>query len=239
MFDDGRSAPAPLRSGRYPEGLPTLTGKDADRVQRDNAACDQRGLGGAFGRTRPIPSTGAAEEAMLSSGEYSSCVFASARRKSPRLRRNVEEILSWPPLSCQHFHAPDEWDPMVKDGKTVYLSKEEAEYNTAPLAFSIAIAASWWAACVYVGSGVTHGCRGTRATLQTLRCTEFVVTELYDQLKELAGMTLRCDCPVDCPCEADVLAGLLFEQLQDSPPPHHPKPSPPLFFLSFLSIGSI
>ncbi|CAJ1349091.1 unnamed protein product, partial [Effrenium voratum] len=33
---------------------------------------------------------------------------------------------------------------------------------------------------------------------------------LFDQLEELEGMTLVCDCAIEVPCEADVLIGLLF-----------------------------
>ena len=50
----------------------------------------------------------------------------------------------WPPLTCHHSHSPHEWTPYLQDGRTVYPSKEEAEY-TAVLAFAIAVAASWWA----------------------------------------------------------------------------------------------
>ena len=38
-FSDGRPAPKPLRSPRFPEGLPELTGRDKERVERDNVAC--------------------------------------------------------------------------------------------------------------------------------------------------------------------------------------------------------
>ena len=38
-FADGRPAPKPLRSPRFPEGLPELTGRDKERVERDNMAC--------------------------------------------------------------------------------------------------------------------------------------------------------------------------------------------------------
>ncbi|CAE7330632.1 unnamed protein product, partial [Symbiodinium sp. CCMP2456] len=40
---------------------------------------------------------------------------------------------------------------------------------------------------------------------------EFILTELWNELDRLCGMTLLCDCPLDVPCEADVLAGLLFD----------------------------
>ncbi|CAE7039628.1 unnamed protein product [Symbiodinium sp. CCMP2592] len=160
VFEDGRAAPGPLRSGRYPEGLPSLSGAEAERVRRDNAACSWvlqqmqkvHARGGGCIRENPANSLHwrlPAEVEMQASGEwydttYSACVFAGARCKSQR-RHNVDEIASWPPLSCQHFHNPAEWDPVLRDGHPVYPSKEEAEY-TAPLSFSIAIAASWWAA---------------------------------------------------------------------------------------------
>ena len=48
-------------------------------------------------------------------------------------------------------------DPFKRNGAMVYASKEEAEY-TAPFAFSIAVAASWWA--VRLGKAV--GCLASR-----------------------------------------------------------------------------
>ena len=39
-FEDGRPAPGPLRSEVYPDGLPTLSGGDAKRVDTDNRACN-------------------------------------------------------------------------------------------------------------------------------------------------------------------------------------------------------
>ena len=76
---------------------------------------------------------------------YAACVFAGARCKSQCLRHNLDEIDDWPVMDCHHSHDPEEWAPSVVNGKRVFPSKEEAEY-TAPLAFSVAIAASWWAA---------------------------------------------------------------------------------------------
>ena len=59
----------------------------------------------------------------------------------------VQEIEEWPPLMCHHTHRPREWEPQESSDGRWYPSKAEAEY-TAVLAFSIAVAASWWAARV-------------------------------------------------------------------------------------------
>ena len=39
-FEDGRPAPGPLRSEVYPDGLPHLSSRDAQRVDLDNKACN-------------------------------------------------------------------------------------------------------------------------------------------------------------------------------------------------------
>ena len=75
---------------------------------------------------------------------YSSCVFAGARCRSQRLRRNIDEIASGPALLCQHFHDPLEWDACWVGGEWRLPSQEEAQL-TAPLAFFIAVSASWCA----------------------------------------------------------------------------------------------
>ena len=76
---------------------------------------------------------------------YSLCVFAGARCQSQRLRHNIDELASGPPLLCQHFHDPSEWDPSWVDDEPWSPCHEEAQI-TAPLAFFIAVSASWWAA---------------------------------------------------------------------------------------------
>ena len=48
-------------------------------------------------------------------------------------------------IASIYTHDPTEWDPVVVKGQRCYPSKEEAEY-TAPLAFAVAVALSWWAA---------------------------------------------------------------------------------------------
>ena len=191
-FQDGRPAPKPLRSEDWPEGLPNLPVQQAKRVQDDNAACDfvlqeimelaQRG--GTSLRENPWRSLHwhlPREKAMFDTGEwwdthYASCVFAGARCKSQRLRHNVEEINAWPPLDCQHSHDPKEWDPYLVNGKAVFPSKEEAEY-TAPLAFAIAVAVSWWA------------CRTGKATLHIPRMPS---VERHGRREHWIGLDARC-----------------------------------------------
>eukprot|EP00435_Cladocopium_sp_Y103_P072343 s416_g40.t1 len=160
VFEDGRKAPGPLRSDRHPEGLPNLSSKDQRRVDTDNQACAwvltqlQKAADEQRGALRENPARSLhwelpQERAMMASGccfdtDYSACVFNSARAKSQRLRHNIQEIADWTNLPCHHIHAEDEWTPFTHEGVRVYPSKEEAEYS-ACLAFSIAVAASWWA----------------------------------------------------------------------------------------------
>ena len=49
---------------------------------------------------------------------------------------------------------------------------------------------------------------------------EHIMTHLTPDLPQLAGMTLVCDCPMTIPCEADVLAGFVFEQTRPHEKPH-------------------
>ena len=84
---------------------------------------------------------------------YNACCWGGARCKAQCLRHNLDEIDHWPPLTCHHSHAPQEWAPYLQNGGAVYPSKEEAEY-TAVIAFAIAVAASWWA--VRVGRAPLH-----------------------------------------------------------------------------------
>ncbi len=329
-FDDGRPAPQPLRSVEFPEGLPDLKPSDQARVQVDNVACkfllDQiQSLverGGASVRENPWRSLHwylPQEQAMMATGRwwdkrYASCCFMGARSKSQCLRHNLPEINDWPVLDCHHVHDPKEWEPSVVNGKRVYPSHEEAEY-TAPLAFAIAVAASWWAVrmgratlhvprmpaischgrrehwlaidpramrewamaplavslgleppdpfeaarvpkrgqvidflaedksipshCIYVGRG-HHSHRLPLSKWSTPvtpghDCTpeEWVVRyvdhicssdTLWQALPELQGKTLVCDCPWQDLCEADLLAGLVFEATAPAPSPSTPTP---------------
>ena len=160
-FGDGRPCPQPLRSDRYPEGLPDLPLQDQLRVSKDNLACSfiltelaaLASRGGGSVRENPARSLHwelAQEKEMMSTGVwtdtfYSACCFMGARCKAQRLRHNIEEIDQWPSLTCHHTHMKGEWDPYVQGGQRVYPSSEEAEY-TASLAFGIAVSVSWWAA---------------------------------------------------------------------------------------------
>ena len=323
QFDDGRPAPSPLRSETYPEGLPHLSGRDAERVAKDNLACsfvlqeihELASRGGASVRENPWRSLHwftQQERDMWDSGlwrdkRYSACVFAGVRSKSQCLRHNLDEIDDWPVMDCHHSHDPEEWAPSVVDGVRVFPSKEEAEY-TAPLAFSVAVAASWWAArtglaklhvprmpaiqttgrrehwllmdprCmrewamtplaislglspldpgeasrvpararveevlqpdgklppnhVYVGRG--HHSHRLPLSVWTSPftpghdCSEdawlclyvnHICSTLWDQLASLHGQTLVCDCPWQSLCEADLLAGLVFDALAPNRPP--------------------
>ena len=328
-FDDGRPAPQPLRSVEFPEGLPNLRSSDQARVHTDNVACrfllDQIQLladrGGASVRENPWRSLHwylPQEQAMMATGQwqdkrYASCCFMGARSKSQCLRHNLLEINEWPVLDCHHVHDSREWEPSVVNGKRIYPSHEEAEY-TAPLAFAIAVAASWWAVrtgratlhvprmpainchgrrehwlaidpramrawamaplaislgleppdpseaarvpkrgrvvdfldeakgippdCIYVGRG-HHSHRLTVSKWKTpvvpghdcppeewvARYVDHICSSevLWQSLPELQGKTLLCDCPWQDLCEADLLAGLVFEatapQTQTSGPP--------------------
>ena len=59
-----------------------------------------------------------------------------------------------------------------------------------------------------------HSCRSTDWLLlyAQLLFSSGLVTDLH----ELEGLTLVCDCPMSQPCEADVLAGLLFDTTSSS-----------------------
>ena len=156
---DGKPGPRPLRSDRYPDGLPDLPRADQLRVSKDNLACsfvltELQALadrGGGSVRENPLRSLHwelTQEKQMMATSPwqdtvYYACCFMGARCKAQRLRHNIDEIAQWPALHCHHTHAADEWQPYLQDGQRVFPSKEEAEY-TASLAFGIAVSASYW-----------------------------------------------------------------------------------------------
>ena len=160
VFDDGRRGPGPLRSTRQPEGLDGLSPADQHRVKRDNNACGfmlqvmqevaERGAGAM--RENPVNSlhwllqqeVAAFRTGLWADTHYDACCWGGARCKRQRLRHNIPEISSWPPLQCHHVHASDEWQPYLLNGRYVYPTKEEAEY-TAPFVFAVAVSVSWWA----------------------------------------------------------------------------------------------
>ena len=193
-FEDGRPAPRPLRSEVHPDGLPGLTHREQQRVDRDNQASSfilgeisrLEQAGGASVRENPLRSLHwhtTQEVTMWQSGrwrdkQYASCVFAGARCKQQRLRHNLDEIDAWPVLACHHTHAANEWEPWSQDGVRVYPSAEEAEY-TAPLAFAIAVAACWWA------------CRVGRATLKVPRAPAVECNGRREHWLELDPRSMR------------------------------------------------
>ena len=139
-------------------GLPGLVGSDKERVQRDNDAAEfvlselQHAHDRGVGSVRENPHNSLhwctpTEVRMFSTRQwwdhhYHACCLQATRRKSQRLRHDIEEIERWPQMQCRHFHSRTEWDPQhCSDGSTWYPSKEEAEY-TAALVFHIAVAVS-------------------------------------------------------------------------------------------------
>ena len=331
FFDDGRAFQRPLADsqavGRDPTaqlpggtpGMATDSPRDAaiaflqqqvQQVRERGGGCVVKEALVAANSRLPTLTANALSEAWHDT-PYSLCVFAGARCQSQRLRRNIDELASGPPLLCQHFHDPSEWDPSWVDDEPWSPCHEEAQI-TAPLAFFIAVSASWWAArhglavvqvhrlppveitgrrehwlriapeslrsaamaplaislgmrpgqlpaadhvpvkalaedrvvekgllpagCVYVGQGnyqhriPTSKWRNPWVAGLTCdpgqalaRYANFVAAELWHDLAELIGKTLLSDTPMEVPCEADVLAGLLFFRLSEGGPLPHPK----------------
>ena len=152
-----RQLPTPLRSEEFPEGLPSLEGKDLQRVQMDNFVTEfvlnliseHAERGGGSLRENPSRSLHwwlPQEVQMMMSGTwddtlYTACVLMAARAKKQRLRHNIAEIAQWPDMTCRHVHNNKEW---TVDWKDELASHVEAEY-TACLVFYIAVSVSWWA----------------------------------------------------------------------------------------------
>ena len=106
--DLGDGKPGPLRSDRYPEGIPDLPMADQLRVSKDNLACsfvltELQALadrGGGSVRENPLRSLHwelTQEKQMMATGlwqdtVYSACCFMGARCKAQRLRHNIDEI---------------------------------------------------------------------------------------------------------------------------------------------------
>ena len=157
----GHGGPPPLRSAKHPRGLPHLTAGQLARVQADNVASDfvlaiqavmnSKGRG-AF-REHPRKSlhwVDPVEVTMFETGSWNdflfdACCFFGARRKSHTIRHNLCAFRLLPQLVCGHWHSPDEWKPKKSSAGTRYPATEEAE-STASLAFTLAVAASYWAA---------------------------------------------------------------------------------------------
>ncbi|CAE7363164.1 unnamed protein product, partial [Symbiodinium sp. CCMP2592] len=162
-FEDGRPAPRPLRSASCPEGLGGLSKSEQERVDKDNRACSfvldaiQQAAEKGVGSVRENPANSlhwllpqevqSFQSGLWQDKHYDACCWGGARYKRQRFRRNLQEIADWPAIQCHHIHGKGEWDPQSVDGKHWFPSQEEAEF-TAPLAFAIAVSASWWAARV-------------------------------------------------------------------------------------------
>ena len=127
QFADGRPAPGPLRSEAYPDGLPTLSQRDAARVAVDNAACHyvlseiqkMHDRGGGSVRENPARSLHwwtSDEVAMWETGQwtdtsYAACTLGGARCKHQLLRHDIDEIAQWPVAECHQTHDAEEWTP--------------------------------------------------------------------------------------------------------------------------------
>ena len=51
---------------------------------------------------------------------------------------------------------------------------------------------------------------------------EHIIQHFEADSHELCGCVLACDCPLEATCEADVLAGLAFEECRAAPPQREP-----------------
>ena len=75
---------------------------------------------------------------------YDACCLGGAHKKQQAMESNVPELHELQ-ASCHHTHDKNEWEPYEgASGRWIYPSSGEAE-STADLAFSVAVALSWWA----------------------------------------------------------------------------------------------
>ena len=151
-----RPGPLPLRSEKFPKGLPTLSPPDQERVDTNNTASDFALAIQEWGneyhlgclRENPLNSLhwhDPVEKHMAATGDwqdldYDACVFLGARKKSQKLRRNIPELSMLPSLRCGHIHSSDEWS-RTSGGFPTFA---EAEYIPS-LVFTIAVAVTAWA----------------------------------------------------------------------------------------------
>ncbi|CAJ1359412.1 unnamed protein product, partial [Effrenium voratum] len=218
----------------HPEGLPGLDPKNQRRVDVDNAACswilkqlqaiadDGRGL-----RENPARSLHWSlpqEETMMESGlwydtTYSACVFMSAHCKHQRLRHNLHEIELIHPQ-----HAAWEWDPWEDTQGDTSSHPRQHWLDIDPRAMR-----SWAMTPLAITLGLPPLHPEERARLPTVvrvadvrghTCTtddwlplyvDFVLANLQAELPALQGKWLACDCGPDGVCEADALAGMVFD----------------------------
>ena len=157
----GSAGPRPLRSQKFPRGLPHLKGRDRDRVTSDNSCSDfllavqhvMHLKSRAAFRENPRRSlhwVDPNEVWMQQYGGwfdflYDNCCFLAARKKAQTIRHNIEEMRVLPDLTCGHWHNETDWRPYLVRGNWCYPSAEEAEYP-ASLVFTLAVCCSHWAA---------------------------------------------------------------------------------------------
>ena len=121
---------------------------DQQRVLQDNLDQMQLMVQGGGGTVRENPANSwhlPQEKRMKASGlfrepEYDACCMSGARCKRQLLKHNIDEISNRPPAKCRRVHSPQEWEPVFHQGQMWFRRKP----NT-PLAFAIAVSASWWA----------------------------------------------------------------------------------------------
>ena len=122
-----QGGPKPLRSEEAVRGIPSLTGRDAERVKQANLFIDF-----TFAQIAKIVAAGAA--AILESPErshlwgfqqlkdirkmhqwrrttYDACCWGGARRKKQALESNVPEIQALR-SNCHHVHSKSDWTPL-------------------------------------------------------------------------------------------------------------------------------
>ena len=105
-----------------------------------------------FGHLQPPhqPPTGceASSPGLLWCAEYDACCWGGAQCVRRRFLHNTDKITRWPPLQCHHFHSQGEGQGVIHQ-PALDCGLGAAEY-TAPMAFAVAVSASWWAARVGV-----------------------------------------------------------------------------------------
>ena len=139
--------PPPLRSAQYPEGLPGLTGLNADRVASANAIysfvsefcteCHNRGvlwsienparshMWQCFQFPRLFKAVGTLEV------QFDACMHGSNRRKRTAVWTNVHQLQQLR-ADCDGQHTHASWDQITSDSGTLeFATKQEAVYPPA------------------------------------------------------------------------------------------------------------
>ena len=210
--------PQPLRSNKYPRGLPSLKPADKARVDADNQCSDfllaMQAIMQANGRgalrenpRRSLHWSDPVEAFLFSQGvwqdyEYDACCYLATRRKAQTIRHNVDEMRKLPNLICAHTHDAAEWRPIrSSNGSVYYPSREESEY-TASLVFTIAVSCSFWAtqrgfAKLHISRLPSVECSGDRSSwlqlpADTFRARAMVSTAIQVGLLPLQARQQGC-----------------------------------------------